>query len=44
MTKLEMFRIELDPGASYLSTPHNEGVYDYITVSKSPLESRHDQW
>ncbi|GEB34688.1 MULTISPECIES: helix-turn-helix domain-containing protein [Brevibacillus] len=33
MTKLEMFRIELDPGASYSSTPHNEGVYEYITVS-----------
>nr|WP_206699108.1 cupin domain-containing protein [Brevibacillus agri] len=24
---------ELDPGASYLSMPHNDGVYEYISVS-----------
>ncbi|MFT9848761.1 helix-turn-helix domain-containing protein [Aneurinibacillus sp. REN35] len=31
-TRLEIYSIVLDPGGSYLSSPHNEGVYEYITV------------
>lgn len=32
-TRFEMFTIVLDPGGSYLSSPHNEGVHEYITVT-----------
>lgn len=31
-TRFEMYTIILDPAGSYHSTPHNEGVYEYITV------------
>lgn len=31
-TQIEIFSIVLKPGGSYVSTPHNEGVQEYITV------------
>ncbi|MCM3273301.1 helix-turn-helix domain-containing protein [Paenibacillus elgii] len=31
-TQIEMFTIVLKPKGSYVSTPHNEGVQEYITV------------
>lgn len=31
-TQIEMFTLVLKPKASYVSTPHNEGVLEYITV------------
>ncbi|GIP33582.1 helix-turn-helix domain-containing protein [Paenibacillus sp. J2TS4] len=31
-TQIEIFTIVLKPKASYVSTPHNEGVLEYITV------------
>lgn len=31
-TRIEIFSITLKPGCSYVSSPHNEGVQEYITV------------
>ncbi|MED1796484.1 helix-turn-helix domain-containing protein [Brevibacillus nitrificans] len=31
-TLMEIFLIELSPGANYCSAPHNDGVLEYITV------------
>ncbi|MED4731926.1 XRE family transcriptional regulator [Aneurinibacillus migulanus] len=31
-TRFEIYSIVLHPNGSYLSSPHNEGVYEYITV------------
>lgn len=31
-TLMEIFTIELGPGGNYCSSPHNEGVQEYITV------------
>lgn len=36
--KFEMYTIELDPGVSHLSLPHQDGVEEYIVVAKGTLE------
>ncbi|BFH63697.1 MULTISPECIES: helix-turn-helix domain-containing protein [Paenibacillus] len=32
-TRMELFTIVLNPGGNYISSPHNDGVQEYITVT-----------
>lgn len=34
----EIFTIELEPGCNHVSTPHNEGVEEYIIVTEGQLQ------
>jgi len=34
----EIFTIELEPGCNHISTPHNEGVEEYIIVTQGEIE------
>jgi transcriptional regulator with XRE-family HTH domain len=34
----EIFTIELEPGCNHISTPHNEGVEEYIIVTEGQIE------
>lgn len=34
----EIFTIELDPGCNHVSTPHNDGVEEYIIVTEGQIE------
>ncbi|MFT8349406.1 helix-turn-helix domain-containing protein [Clostridium saccharoperbutylacetonicum] len=34
----EIFTIELEPACSHISTPHNEGVEEYIIVTEGEIE------
>ena len=34
----EIFTIELEPGCNHISTPHNDGVEEYIIVTEGQIE------
>lgn len=34
----EIFTIELEPGCNHISTPHNDGVEEYIIVTEGEIE------
>jgi transcriptional regulator with XRE-family HTH domain len=34
----EIFTIELEPGCNHMSTPHNDGVEEYIIVTEGKIE------
>ena len=34
----EIFSIELEPGCNHISTPHNDGVEEYIIVTEGEIE------
>lgn len=34
----EIFTIELEPGCNHISTPHNNGVEEYIIVTEGEIE------
>ena len=34
----EIFTIELEPGCNHISTPHNDGVEEYIIVTEGKIE------
>jgi len=34
----EIFTIELEPGCNHVSTPHNDGVEEYIIVTEGQIE------
>jgi len=34
----EIFAIELEPGCNHISTPHNDGVEEYIIVTEGEIE------
>ncbi|GFZ34594.1 transcriptional regulator [Clostridium zeae] len=34
----EIFTIELEPGCNHVSTPHNDGVEEYIVVTEGQIE------
>lgn len=36
--RFEVFTIELEPGCNHESSPHNEGVEEYIVVTKGEME------
>lgn len=36
--RFEVFTIELEPGCNHQSTPHNEGVEEYVVVTKGEME------
>lgn len=36
--KFEIFNIELEPGCSHQSPPHNDGIEEYIIVNKGEME------
>lgn len=36
----EIFTIELEPGCNHISTPHNEGVEEYIIVTEGEIEMK----
>lgn len=36
--RFEVFTIELEPGCNRISSPHNEGVEEYVVVTKGEME------
>lgn len=39
----EIFTIELDPGCNHISTPHNDGVEEYVIVTEGQIEMNIDE-